>query len=254
MGRKLNNLTEEENPFTLSIGDLMAALLLIFILLLSITVLNLKEKIIEKQNKFESVKEELYKELDQEFKDKKELWNMEIDSTKLLIRFNSVNADSNIALFSWEKAGDYEVTSSQKRILDEFFPRYSRIIYRENYNDTSLYRNYIQEVRIEGHTDESWGLDNENSYFKNMELSQNRTRSILEYSFKTVEQDTSLQQWLIEKITANGLSYSRPRPGFISQPTAAAHRRVEFRIVLDAEAMLTNIERKDGSNKPKEDE
>jgi outer membrane protein OmpA-like peptidoglycan-associated protein len=232
MRRKRTVQIEDENPFSLSISDLMAALLLIFILLLAVTVINLKEQLVEQKTAFEKLQNQLFEELNTAFESKKEEWTMEIDST-LLIRFNSINADSNIAMFSWDKAGDYEVTKGQSQILNSFFPTYSRILFQDKY------RNVIKEIRIEGHTDTSWGLDNVNSYFNNMELSQNRTRSILEYSLKTISNDSLKQQWLIQNITANGLSYSRLRPGFKDRPTSTEHRRVEFRIVLDAVKILS---------------
>jgi hypothetical protein len=49
---------EPHNPFALSIGDLMAALLLIFILLLSATLLQLKERA-EMAEQYKDVKKEM---------------------------------------------------------------------------------------------------------------------------------------------------------------------------------------------------
>ena len=44
------------------------------------------------------------------------------------------------------------------------------------------------------------------AYFKNMELSQARTRSVLEYTIMMPAVNNE-RNWLIEHITANGLSY-----------------------------------------------
>jgi hypothetical protein len=78
---------EPQNPFALSIGDLMAALLLIFVLLLSATLLNLQERA-EMAENYKDVKKEIYDELIKEFKDDLKDWNANIDEKDLLIRFS----------------------------------------------------------------------------------------------------------------------------------------------------------------------
>ena len=44
MKRQKSNSSSNENPFSLSIGDLMAGILFIFVLLLSVTMLEIQEK------------------------------------------------------------------------------------------------------------------------------------------------------------------------------------------------------------------
>ena len=70
---KLKQINEEpENPFALSIGDLMAALLLIFILLLASTLLKLQDEFETKSQvaeRYTAIKEDIYNELMIEFKD-----------------------------------------------------------------------------------------------------------------------------------------------------------------------------------------
>ena len=80
------------------------------------------------------------------------------------------------------------------------------------------------------------------AYFKNMELSQARTRSVLEYTIMLpqVEKERS---WLIERITANGLSYSqRVMEDGIENPNKS--RRVEFRIRTNADEKMSQLEEK----------
>ncbi|HWP47706.1 MAG TPA: hypothetical protein VNM22_11140 [Candidatus Limnocylindrales bacterium] len=43
-GKKILESSDEDNPFIMSVGDLMASLLLIFILLLSATLLKLEDE------------------------------------------------------------------------------------------------------------------------------------------------------------------------------------------------------------------
>lgn len=81
--------TKEENQFALSTGDLMAALLLIFVLLLVGTMLKLQEEFDSKSDiaeKYNELQIELYDDLYAEFKDSLTAWQAEIDSS-LTIRF-----------------------------------------------------------------------------------------------------------------------------------------------------------------------
>ena len=75
-------------------------------------------------------------------------------------------------------SGSAELQPKFKEILNDFFPRYVAILSNEKYvND-------IEEIRIEGHTSSEWRVEvpAEQAYFNNMELSQNRTRKVLELS------------------------------------------------------------------------
>src|SRR5699024_11656565 len=49
--------------------------------------------------------------------------------------------------------------------------------------------------------------DTKTAYFKNMELSQDRTRNVLEYVMN-MPSLSKYEEWLIDNITANGMSYS----------------------------------------------
>lgn len=94
MRRYSNNVVHEEASFDLSISDLMAALLLIFILLLSATLLNLRKEYDEKNKvaeKYYNLQVSLYKDLYVEFKDDLDKWGAEIDKDTLAIRFKEPN-------------------------------------------------------------------------------------------------------------------------------------------------------------------
>ena len=85
-------MTEEiqENPFSLSIGDLMAALLLLFVLILMGVLLQLQEQVEQQNNivdKFDNLNEDLYKDLLIEFEGDLKDWNATIIDTTLSIRF-----------------------------------------------------------------------------------------------------------------------------------------------------------------------
>lgn len=210
----------EENAFSLSTGDLMAGLLFIFILLLMGAMLRVQEKE-EKDEEivrmYDEIKTQLYIDLQEEFKDDLKTWSATIDST-LCIRFQepSMLFDNNQAILK----------PRFKEILEDFFPRYIAVLNRDNVRDN------IEEIRIEGHTDSN------GDYFYNMELSQNRTRAVLQFCMDIIEEEAF--DWTRTLVTANGLSSSRPilKDGVEDKELS---RRVEFRVRTNAEKQLETI-------------
>ncbi len=214
-----------ENVFALSTGDLMAGLLFIFILLLMGALLQVEEKAEQDEmivKKYDQIKTQLYIDLQAEFKDDLPVWRAMIDST-LCVRFQepAMLFDNNMAVLK----------PSFKEILNDFYPRYIAILNKPEYRDN------IEEIRIEGHTDSN------GAYFHNMELSQNRTRAVLEYCMSLMQPDQI--EWAKNFITANGLSSSHPimRNGVEDKDLS---RRVEFRVRTNAEKQLEDITKKRG--------
>lgn len=176
--------SSSENVFALSTGDLMAGLLFIFILLLMGALLQVQEKAEQDEaivKKYDQIKTQLYIDLQEEFKDDLTVWRATIDST-LCVRFQepSMLFDNNEAVLK----------PQFKEILNDFYPRYIAILNKPEYRDN------IEEIRIEGHT------SSDGSYFHNMELSQNRTRAVLEYCMGLMKPNQ--QDWARQFITANG--------------------------------------------------
>lgn len=190
----------------ISIADLMAVLMMIFLLLAvwhSIEIAKQTEavrKIVAEWEDLESaicisLKEALFDDdggkLKEEIK-KGEDWDAEIDCRTLTIRFKSD---------TFFEQGRAELPSSFKTVLDEFFPRYIGALYG--------YRKNIKEVRIEGHTSSEFGdLEGREAFIPNMELSQDRTRAVMEYVLNLNGVD-NLEDWVIKTVTANGLSSGR---------------------------------------------
>ena len=129
-------------------------------------------------------------------------------------------------LFDNDKA---ELKPLFKDILNDFFPRYIQVLNRPEYKEN------IVEIRIEGHTDSNGG------YFHNMELSQNRTRTVLEYCFRLMTREQII--WAKSLITANGLSSSQPIL-VNGVEDKSLSRRVEFRVRTNAEKHLEDIANK----------
>lgn len=228
----------DENPFSLSLGDLMAGLLLIFILVLSFLMLDLMEK--EKRDDkvqqmllkiftdYVDLRGDLYTALETEFEADLQEWDAILDRETLSVRFSEPEV-----LFETGKA---DVRTKFKDILDDFFPRYIQTLKQPEYLDG------IAEIRIEGHTSSEWSEDvtPKEAYILNMELSQDRTRSVLHYVLEipTIRND---RDWLQSHLTANGLSSSK----LITHPDGAENseesRRVEFRVRTNAEKQLEKI-------------
>lgn len=216
---------KSENVFALSTGDLMAGLLFIFILLLMGALLQVQEKAEQDEEivkKYDRTKTQLYIDLEKEFKDDLKVWNAVIDSTNLSIRFQEPST-----LFAYGKA---DLQDKFKDILNDFFPRYLDLISSTQYKDN------IEEIRIEGHTDSN------GSYEFNMELSQNRTRSVLSYCLLMVQPEK--KDWTKARITANGLSSSHLIYNTNGTENQELSRRVEFRIRTNAEQQLEEIANK----------
>ncbi|MCD8385570.1 MAG: OmpA family protein [Bacteroidales bacterium] len=215
----------EENAFSLSTGDLMAGLLFIFILLRMGALLQVQEKAEQDEQivkNYDRIKTQLYIDLEEEFKDDLKVWNAVIDSTNLIVRFQEPTT-----LFDLNES---TLKVKFKDILDDFFPRYLRLISSDQYKDN------IEEIRIEGHT------DSRGTYEHNMELSQGRTRAVLNYCLVMV--DSVLYDWTVARITANGLSSSHLIFNKDGTENQELSRRVEFRIRTNAEKQLEEIAEK----------
>ena len=153
-------------------------------------------------------------------------WGAVLDDSGMALRFQKEGV-----LFD---QGSTVPKQDFKRILNELFPAYIRIL-REFERD-------IEEVRIEGHTSSEWtGKPNPmEAYFANMGLSQDRTRAVLEYGLTETQLTSELRDWARKRITANGLSSSRPRE-VDGKEDKDASRRVEFRVLTKAKEQLLKI-------------
>src|SRR5258708_12243392 len=175
---------------------------------------------------YDDMRHDLYRALLSEFKGDLERWRADIDPD-LTIRFREPEV-----LFD---TGKSDLKPKFTEILNDFFPRYVKIL------GLAKYRDSIEEVRIEGHTSSYWlGLNETQAYFKNMELSQARTRTTLEY----VLSNTGLfgfDRWIKSLLTANGLSSSKPRYNLDRTENQVASQRVEFRVRTNADAHMAEI-------------
>ena len=223
-------LHEENEGQWISIADVMAVTMMIFMFLTVLfmaTVQADKESIEGIAVTYNRLQKNLYQDLRREFKNDLPRWSAEIHRETLSITFREPDV-----LFD---AGEAVLKEEFQNILIDFFPRYVKIL------TGPKYKNDIEEVRIEGHTSSSWGtLTDKAAYFKNMELSQKRTRAVLEYvlNLDRVVRDF---EWLKEKLTANGLSSSKPVLYEDGRENHKGSRRVEFRVRTNAEKRMAQI-------------
>jgi len=177
---------------------------------------------------YNDTRDALYEALRREFSPDLPRWHAQLLKEDLTIRFSEPEI-----LFA---EGSSELKPAFRQILDNFFPRYVRIL------TSPRFRSAISEVRIEGHTSSDWtgARSPDDAYLHNMELSQARTRSTLLYvlGLPRVRSDVD---WLRRYVTANGLSSSRPILDASGQEDAVRSRRVEFRIHTDAETRIEKI-------------
>ncbi|HGC1867775.1 TPA: flagellar motor protein MotB, partial [Escherichia coli] len=189
---------DQDNEHWVSMSDLMAGLMMVF-MFISIAYMHYvrieKEKIKEVAVAYENAQLQLYNALDIEFAKDLQDWDAEIDKQTLEVRFKSPDV-----LFG---LGSTELKPKFKLILDDFFPRYLKVL--DNYQE------HITEVRIEGHTSTDWtGTTNPDiAYFNNMALSQGRTRAVLQYVYD-IKNIATHQQWVKSKFAAVGYSSAHP--------------------------------------------
>jgi len=234
--------TSEEHWVPLA--DLMTGLMMVFMLIAVVFMIQVKaeSKKTEEQKEraeaqaarmrqvavlYSDLRERLFRDLQVEFENDLRKWKAELDRD-LAIRFREPEV-----LFASGKA---DLTPRFKEILMDFFPRYLRIL------SSNAYQGSIEEVRIEGHTSSNWDFATtpENAYMFNMALSQERTRSVLQYVL-SMPRPAELKQWLTGHLTAIGLASSKLRFNLDGSENRDASRRVEFRVRTNADNRLNDV-------------
>jgi len=225
----------DQNPFAMSTGDMMSGLMFVFLLFIITLAWQIAKQDNDKNqkiSKYQDTRDEIFKELRFTFEDSLRVWGAELDSSTLTIRFNEIALDGTPVLFA---PGDSLLPPRYKSMMKYFFPKYLEILGSEKYRD------HIEEIRIEGHTDSTpcYSLCNtiERNYLYNMNLSQARSRNVLRYGLSetAVAASPKLLEFARANIIATGLSFSQPRP------TQDKSRRVEIRVRTKAQEQLEKI-------------
>ena len=218
------NKNNQESDW-LPISDLMSVLMMVFLLIAVIYINRIEKKKAQLRQTAETyieIKEGIYNDLIEEFPNDTARWNATINANTLTVSFRG--------------GGQFIGTSDKlsrefQKKLNSFIPRYLGRL-RDNY------REYIDELRVEGHA------STEGSYMSNMSLSQDRSLQVLKYILlnEEVVHDPELYNWLQVSSSASGLSSSRPLEYPDDSLTKKRkNRRVEFIIKLAAERELESI-------------
>jgi len=209
----------------MSISDMMSGLMLIF-LFIAISFMvkvesekqEMKDVVLEYRDTKVNLNEALFSEFEDDLKD----WNATITND------NSIVFLSPEVLFAVSKS---EIRDEFKIVLENFFPRYIKLLTSTKYMDS------IQELRVEGHTSDTWKNSNSKKeiYLKNMQLSQDRAYEVLSYCYG-LEDNTTIEKrdWLEGHFRANGMAFSKMKD-------KAHARRVEFVVQLKSEASVYEI-------------
>ncbi len=206
----------------LSVSDMMAGLMIIFLFV----AIGYIRPIVRIATAFDQTEQDLYEKLNEEFKTDLERWNADLEKDTLLVRFKEPNV-----LFD---SGRSDVKPAFQEILAVFFPRYISILW--------AFRDSIEEIRIEGHTSTEWeaGATVQDAYFRNMELSQGRTRSVLQFCLG-LPLNADQERWARAMVTANGMASSRLILSSTGVEDKKKSRRVEFRVRTNARNRIKEI-------------
>lgn len=228
----------EDGEEWLSVADLMSGLMIIFLFIAVSYLRPLTERNSDLQQAQERIRDivvaftedetRLADELDQALGSDLPRWGMELDRPRLAIRLRAPDL-----LF---ELGQSRLRPEFRKALEEFLPRYMEVLHRNHAG--------IEEVRIEGHTSSEWGgaASPTDAFFRNMALSQDRTRAVLEVvlSARALE---PFRDWARSTVTANGLASARPvmkpQGDHIEDPERS--RRVEFRVITRARERVLRV-------------
>jgi len=209
----------------ISISDMMSGLMLVFLFIaisFMIKVESEKQEMKDVAISYRDTKANLNEALYMEFENDLQSW----DAT--VTKDNSVVFSSPEVLFEVSKSA---ITNEFKTILEHFFSRYIQILTSKEYRDE------IVELRVEGHTSDSWqsSTSKKEIYLKNMQLSQSRAYEVLSYCYSLKDEIIKQNRvWLEKHFRANGMAFSKMKE-------EEKARRVEFTIQMKSEERVYKL-------------
>jgi len=224
VSKVFSHQSTEDNQW-ISVSDMMAGLMMIFLFISIIYIENISKYF----SNISDISDEICSDLKREFEKETTKWDMSICENGLLISFDN---DSNFGVNSSKISVDFS------SVLTDFYPRLMVVIHK--------YKESISELRIEGHTDSSVRTsDSELSgYIYNTKLSQDRSRNVMEFALNLSPILTNQEylNWSYTHVTAHGMSSSKKvlREKGLEEDYAAS-RRVEFRLRTKAEERLLDL-------------
>jgi len=204
---------------------MMSGLMLVFLFIaigFMIEMQSQKDSMKDVAISYRDSKANLNEALYEEFEDDLKIWDADITKDNTVV-FNSPEV-----LF---EVNESSLKPEFKKVLNDFFPRYVKILTSKQYKDE------IKEVRVEGHTSDTWATlsSKKEIYLNNMKLSQNRAYEVLSYCYGLEDETTKQSRpWLEKFFRANGMAFSKPKE-------IEKARRVEFTIQLKSEDKVYEI-------------
>lgn len=254
--RSRNRRRTENQDYWQSYSDMMAALLLMFILIMAATMyqslhtyeqknedLAKQQEIIDGQKTKLEAQEKALSETTEKLDELNKLVGVKADIIKALSEEfeNSdltVQVDENTGSITFDSsilfASNKDTLSKEgETFLQEFIPRYIEVLL------SPAFKEYISEIIIEGHT------DTEGGYIYNLDLSQRRAYRVSKYCLDEKSSVLSMDdiETLRKLVTANGRSYSDPVYAENGTVNMDASRRVVFKFRLKDEEMIAEMQK-----------
>lgn len=257
MSRRRNkNKSSEGVSYWQSYSDMMAALLLMFVLIMALTLLRSLSTYDEKEAQLEKAREaaieqqlelskqqtalesahEIVREQQQQIDNLigvradliHALSNEFVDSdmqVKIDPQTGAIAFDASV-LFD---TAEYDIKETGQQFLQEFIPKYFKVVLNDKFKE------FIAEIIIEGHTDTI------GSYSFNLQLSQQRAYAVAEYCLTKSDLSSFDINTIHSILTANGRSFSNPVYLTSGEVDLDASRRVEFKFRLKEDEMIQQL-------------
>ena len=240
--RDINEEPDKKINFWISYADILAALLLMFILLLTVVILDYQEGLAQKKQEI-AIQEQKLKNKNEQLKEKTEEINKLLGvREEIIIALQEKFANTNLTLEIDSETGairlpggvffdtdSTKITDKGIEFLEEFIPQYVNILLGPEF------REYVAQIIIEGHTDDI------GSYMYNLELSQDRAFEVVTQIYEEKFIDFKHKNVLREYLTANGRSYSQVIYNKNGQINRNRSRRVEFKFRLKDKEMIERL-------------
>lgn len=196
---------------------------------LLIVLLFINTALLSNDTRNNDVKDTFTKDIKSEFIDDFDIWGVEFNQKKSIIRFSK----SDLMYMP----GSSEMQVSFEVILKDFYPRYLEFLL--NYKDS------IEEVVIIGHTssENSKAKTKDGKYLRNLVLSQDRASVVLNY-IKNLNDEVVVDNidWINQKFRSVGLSSSKPIVDKNGKENKFLSRRIEIQVKFNKSIANTDDE------------
>jgi len=221
-----NDKFQSTSDFYLSISDLMASVLVIFIVIFIAQVLTLNYE----KGEISSERDD-YKEIIGGFESTRQDI-ISLITEKIDVEIDNVTGDIRMNSEIMFETNSDQLKPEGKLFLKKFIPIYMGVLLgNENI------KNNISQIIIEGHTDK------EGTYLHNLKLSQNRAIAVVNFIYSSEMPNFPGKKDLMHFITANGRSFI-DFLGKDNQIRHAASRRVEFKFKLKEDETIQRLKDK----------